>query len=418
MSEKTCFVIMGFGEKTDLATKQKFNLDKTYKNIIKPVFKKMGFYCFRADDIVHSGNIDVVMYENILKADFVIADLSTLNPNAFYELGIRHALKKNTTLLIAEKRTGFPFDLNHNVIDTYEHLGSDIGVDEAKRFKKLLRKKVDVLLKDPKTDSPVYQYLPYLEMPSFTVDEVQQIKDEIAKENTSIGDFLESAEIAKENLNYEEALHYLDKAREIYPFNDFIHQRRVLSTYKNEMPNKEAAFLKALQILKKELKLESTTDPETLGLAGAVYKRLYEHSEDEKHLELSIWSYSRGFYIMQDYYNGVNLAFLHFVKAAKASNQLQAYAHYGQALEVGKKVSALCKSLSDHPNFKERGDQVWIYQTQAEIVFSQGKLKKEEKYLKLAKKVSQGTFAMVSYTEQRAKLEKAITTFKSKYPIT
>lgn len=79
--QKTCFVIMGFGIKTDFRTGRDIDLDKTYKNIIKPVFDKLGFLCFRADDIKHSGVIDYHMYDNIIKADFVLADISTLNPN-------------------------------------------------------------------------------------------------------------------------------------------------------------------------------------------------------------------------------------------------------------------------------------------------------------------------------------------------
>ena len=90
--QKTCFVIMGFGIKTDYRTGRNLDLDKTYFNIIKPVFEELGYLCFRADEIKHSGMIDIPMYENILKADFVVADISTLNPNAIYELGVRHAV--------------------------------------------------------------------------------------------------------------------------------------------------------------------------------------------------------------------------------------------------------------------------------------------------------------------------------------
>ena len=45
---KNCFVIIGFGTKTDLKTGEAFNLDKTFNNIIKPAFKEMGYECFRA----------------------------------------------------------------------------------------------------------------------------------------------------------------------------------------------------------------------------------------------------------------------------------------------------------------------------------------------------------------------------------
>src|ERR687884_476954 len=96
--KRTCFVVMGFGEKVDFQTGRKLNLDASYHNMIKPAVEDAGLECIRADEIVHSGVIDVPMYEQLLKADIVIADLSTYNPNAFYELGVRHALRPFSTI--------------------------------------------------------------------------------------------------------------------------------------------------------------------------------------------------------------------------------------------------------------------------------------------------------------------------------
>ena len=68
-----CFVVMGFGVKTDFATGRKLDLDKSYKNMIKPVVEAKGLECVRADEIRHSGSIDVPMYEQLLNADVVVA---------------------------------------------------------------------------------------------------------------------------------------------------------------------------------------------------------------------------------------------------------------------------------------------------------------------------------------------------------
>ena len=68
-----CFVVMGFNTKTDPNTGKVFDLDKSYKYIIKPAAEAAGFTCERADEIRHSGVIDVPMYEQLLKADLVIA---------------------------------------------------------------------------------------------------------------------------------------------------------------------------------------------------------------------------------------------------------------------------------------------------------------------------------------------------------
>jgi hypothetical protein len=78
---------MGFNEKKDPISGRVLDLNKSYRGIIKPAAEDAGYYCLRADEIQHAGIIDVPMYDWLYKADLVIADLSTLNPNAFYELG-------------------------------------------------------------------------------------------------------------------------------------------------------------------------------------------------------------------------------------------------------------------------------------------------------------------------------------------
>src|SRR3954463_1806570 len=135
---KRCFVVMGFGIKTDYATGRTLNLDKTYKFLIKPTVQSKGLVCIRADEIRHSGDIKLRMYRELLTADLVIADLSTANPNALYELGIRHALRPSTTVVISENKLPYPFDLNHVLITNYTHLGDAIDFDEVMRFREIL----------------------------------------------------------------------------------------------------------------------------------------------------------------------------------------------------------------------------------------------------------------------------------------
>jgi hypothetical protein len=84
-----------------------FDLDKIYQYIISPATQAAGYDCIRSDEVQHAGNINVPMHEQLLNADVVIADLSTANLNAFFELGVRYALKPRTTIVIAEKGSGF-----------------------------------------------------------------------------------------------------------------------------------------------------------------------------------------------------------------------------------------------------------------------------------------------------------------------
>ncbi|HXS01181.1 MAG TPA: hypothetical protein VN724_11470, partial [Pyrinomonadaceae bacterium] len=69
--KKKCFVVMGFGTKTDFQQQKAYDLDKNYRTIIKPAVNDAGLECIRADDVVHSGIIDKPMYELLLDADVV-----------------------------------------------------------------------------------------------------------------------------------------------------------------------------------------------------------------------------------------------------------------------------------------------------------------------------------------------------------
>ena len=161
----SCFVIMGFGEKTDFQSNPQrvLNLDRTYEDIIKPVVEEAGHICIRADEIIHSTVIDKPMYDNLLSADLVIADLSTANVNAAYELGVRHALRPERTIVLAEKNFSFPFDLNHLSILKYEHLGKEIGFKEVMRVRGILKEKITTLMGSRDPDSPVFLFIPSLQ---------------------------------------------------------------------------------------------------------------------------------------------------------------------------------------------------------------------------------------------------------------
>jgi nucleoside 2-deoxyribosyltransferase len=175
---KLCFVIMGFGKKTDYKSGKTLNLDATYNEIIKPAVEECEIECIRADEISHSGSIDKEMYRKLLLADIVIADISTNNANALYELGVRHALKKGTTIIMSEKDGDLHFDLNHTATLIYEHLGDDIGCSEARKKKGELRNLIATALQESKTDSPIYTYLPDLKTPTLSEEEIEEIVEE------------------------------------------------------------------------------------------------------------------------------------------------------------------------------------------------------------------------------------------------
>lgn len=103
IQKNKCFVIMPFKNEFDLL----------YGNL-KEELEESGYTCIRADDISGSTAIMNKILSEMLSAQFVIADLTTLNANVFYELGIAHSFKDATNVIIIKrKKEKCPFDLSH-----------------------------------------------------------------------------------------------------------------------------------------------------------------------------------------------------------------------------------------------------------------------------------------------------------------
>src|ERR1017187_124997 len=111
MASKDCFVVMPI--KKD-ATEEYRHYRTLYEEWVKPIPEGKDSRVVRADDIQRSGLITQDVTLGLARADLVIADLTDLNPNVFYELGVRHALRgQGTIMLIDESRTlDVPFDIS------------------------------------------------------------------------------------------------------------------------------------------------------------------------------------------------------------------------------------------------------------------------------------------------------------------
>ena len=350
--QKTCFVVMGFNKKTDYATGRTLDLNKTYRNIIKPAVEAAGVKCVRADEIVHSGVIDVPMYEQLLEADLVVADISTMNANAIYELGVRHALRPATTIVMGESRIfekGYPFDLNHLLIRSYVHMGDGIDFDEVEARRKELTEAIKVILAAPKNDSPVYVSLGDLERPQrrAVVKQIAEAVAAVAPAATAAGDaycvLLDNAEAALQKSDFDTALRSFRAARELSPKDAHVIQRLALATYKSRKPDPGSALRAAREVLL-ELDPETSNDPETLGLWGAVHKRLFELTGERAALDAAVFAHEKGFYLKNDYYNGINLAFLLNMRAG-IGGPAEAIADFVDAQRTRRRVAAVCEPL-------------------------------------------------------------------------
>ena len=317
-----CFVIQGFGKKTDYTDGRVLDLDASYA-VIKEAVIACGVECIRADEILHSGTIDKPMYEQLLGADLVIADLSTYNLNAAFELGIRYALRPHATLVVAEENFKPAFDVTHIVIRRYKHMGEDIGVKEAKRFKESLCEAIHGILGASAVDSPVYTFLTDLDPPRTRLAQAAALESAVhavarglAPQPPAAGGgeqsnkwLLDHARRALQTSDFGAAKQLLQTLHGRLPNDHHVLHQLALATYKSKQPDVRSALLAACELLSK-ISPATTNDPETLGLWGAVHKRLWELDHDPKALDDSITAYGRGFQLKQDYYNGVNYAAL------------------------------------------------------------------------------------------------------------
>lgn len=125
---KTCFVICPIGADKSVSRERS---DKVLKYIIKPVLETSGYHVERADQIDEPGIITNQIVKKIIECDILIADLTEGNPNVFYELAIRHGLKRPFIHMI-DASEKIPFD--NSQVRTIQFDIKDLdSVDSAKK---------------------------------------------------------------------------------------------------------------------------------------------------------------------------------------------------------------------------------------------------------------------------------------------
>lgn len=154
--------------------------DKIFKDLIKPALEEADYGVQRADSIINQQNILKDIMRGIAEADLVVADLTSLNPNVFYELGISHAMKKQTVLL-TQSIEEVPFDLRSYRIITYS-----VHFDEAPKPSQSLKEVAEKVKSGKvKFGNPVTDFLPKrwgTEFPPATTAEKAMIKAEGERE--------------------------------------------------------------------------------------------------------------------------------------------------------------------------------------------------------------------------------------------
>jgi hypothetical protein len=130
-----CFVIAPIGA---AGTDIRMRSDQILKYIIRPVAEECGYGAVRADEITEPGIITTQVIDHVLNDAMVVADLTGNNANVFYELAIRHAIRKPYVQII-QKGERIPFDVAGVRTIEIDHQNLD-SVEQAKEeMKKQMR---------------------------------------------------------------------------------------------------------------------------------------------------------------------------------------------------------------------------------------------------------------------------------------
>src|SRR5215204_2563325 len=151
--KKIAFVIMPYGKKKG-ADGSVIDFDEIYRDVIQEPLRSLGFEPLLVKDIKQAGSIHQDMFRLIATAGVAVVDISELNPNVFYELGVRHAMRPSVTILIKNRGTTVPFNINNERV--IEYPDEDGGLDRARDD---IRCFIESGLNSTSPDSPIFTLL-------------------------------------------------------------------------------------------------------------------------------------------------------------------------------------------------------------------------------------------------------------------
>jgi tetratricopeptide (TPR) repeat protein len=203
------FVAMPFGRKPG-PDGVEIDFDAVYGQLLKPALEAAGLEVFRADEEQSAGDIRTDMFQELLIADLVVADLTLDNPNVWYELGVRHALRARGVVLVQGPREKQPFDI---YTDRKLNYGLQNGrpdpatlAQDQERLTAMARATLESW--HGRKISPVFGLLPNLEEPEWKRLKVGDAREfweahddwmrriDLARKSQRIGDILVLAEEA------------------------------------------------------------------------------------------------------------------------------------------------------------------------------------------------------------------------------
>jgi tetratricopeptide (TPR) repeat protein len=178
MAKSVCFVLMPFGVKAD-ASGRSIDFNCIYDTIFRPAVNATGLLPIRADEEQAQGFIHKLMYERLLLSEYAIADLTILNANVYYELGVRHAARPSTTIMTMAGQTGLPFDVAGLRALPYSLDSAGAPADAAASGAALIEQLKSCIASE-RVDSPIYQLIEGMQSPPIDPGRTEFFRERIA----------------------------------------------------------------------------------------------------------------------------------------------------------------------------------------------------------------------------------------------
>lgn len=351
-----CFVVMPFGTKPD-ARRRVVDFDAVYTQLLAPAIKTAGMVPLRADEELVGGLIHKPMYERLILADYAVVDLTTANANVFYELGVRHAVRPYSTVLVNADIKSIPFDLAPDRVLAYEldRRGRPANVDQD------LAALVAALTTARETsakampDSPVFQLVEGLAQPDIdrlktdvfrnAAEYSSTVKQRLATARRTdeqddpraalravevdlgpLGD-VEAGVLVDLLLSYRATKAWNDMVRVVEAMPEPVRRTRLVREQYGFALNRAGRSEDAEQTLQAVI-TDFGPSSETYGLLGRVYKERWERLRNgsplraEGELDQAIKAYRTGFETdWRDAYPGVNAVTLMEIRQPGADAQ-------------------------------------------------------------------------------------------------
>jgi tetratricopeptide (TPR) repeat protein len=327
MQKPLCFILMPFGKKPN-PDGSVVDFDAVYKDLITPAVEAADLEPLRADQETTSGIIHKPMFERLILCRFAVVDLTQFNPNVFYELGVRHAARPQSTVQIIAEGARLPFDIQ--MLRTIHYKLDDLPQARAPLTQFLEEAKKEA------PDSPIFQLLDGLKpadidhskTDSFRdrVEYSKQLKDKLAVARKRSAEDVRAIEKSLGHFENEEAGVLIDlllSYRDCKAWDDMIRlygqlpqhlQRTILVREQYALGLNRAGRRDEAERVLNELIQERGPSSETYGILGRVYKDHWEDAmKDQRHFEAdglldeAIKAYRSGFETdWRDAYPGIN----------------------------------------------------------------------------------------------------------------